>query len=196
MAEVSFTGADAAQAAKIYIALEKEFPKASKAAIDAMVQEILEKYKEIAEFRKKAGLPPFDGEDSNSGAVASVLIGKKSFFGVNTTFQKTPEAKRRYRKKLYEKLKDFFPNAKNWAQVRFLTHAEVHALLRAKRYLHKRKSEMPKEVIMVVDKKTCRFCQNYLPHVMKLFGIKRMIIFCEGEVIIIPTTEKQKEKLK
>ncbi len=55
---------------------------------------------------------------------------------------------------------------------------------------------MPEEIIMIVDKETCQWCQNDLPYVMKLLGIKKMIIFCEGKVIIIPTTEKQKEKLK
>ncbi len=52
-----------------------------------MVEDILEKYKEIEGFRKKAGLPPFDGT-KNSGAISMIQIGKKNSLVLILVFRK------------------------------------------------------------------------------------------------------------
>ena len=139
-----------------------------------------EPYNEIARFRQKAGLPPFDNS-KKAGAVARIEINGKVTYGINSGFQKTTKAKQLHRKEIFDTaLKEDFPWASNWSQVESLKHAEAHALLRAAR-----KGKLPKSVTMYVDKTTCSWCQQQLPALMKHLGIEELIIYSGGSTIPI-----------
>ena len=135
---------------------------------------------EIARFRKKAGLPIFDGSKS-AGAVARVVVDGQQYFGVNTghqprigsvPFRATGSPKRLYRLDAFEAVKGSFPWARSWADVEFLKHAEAHALLRAARG-----RSLPRRLTLHVDKITCGWCENQLAPLLRNLGVEELTIY-------------------
>ena len=59
-------------------------------------------------------------------------------------------------------------------QVRALTHAEAHSLMRA----YERLGSLPKEVTLHVDRLTCNFCagRNGLEQLRQFFGIEKLTV--------------------
>jgi hypothetical protein len=124
----------------------------------------------IASFRTKAGLPDFQADRPNTGAVARIVVGPRAYYGINTGFQATGEPKRVLRRDAFETLKEDFPWAKNWAWVEFLKHAEALALLRAAR-----SGKLPRRLVMHVDRKLCGWCRSQLPHLMRKLEVEEIV---------------------
>jgi deoxycytidylate deaminase len=59
----------------------------------------------------------------------------------------------------------------------FLRHAEADSLYAA---FTKNDDQLPKTVVMYVEKPTCPFCKKGLPLLMQALGVEKLVIYQEG----------------
>lgn len=130
----------------------------------------------IAEFRQRAGLPPFDPNIEGTGTVAMVIVGGQEFFGVNSGF--SPESLT-LRKETLDRI-HAHGHGDNIStllhRVRELKHAEAHALMLAYSQL----GDLHGTVVIHVDRTTCSLCSSPTSAVaalQRLYGIDELLIF-------------------
>ncbi|MCI9080098.1 MAG: hypothetical protein HFH68_14515 [Lachnospiraceae bacterium] len=152
-------------------------------------EDIIEGYKKIESFRKKAGLKAYS-EDSGD-TVAYVVINRKTYFGVNSTITKESHAASIELRRKWLKEIEWVPPKKKIPKhlgcAQSLTHAEAHSLIRA----YERQGTLPEKVTMYVDRKTCNICRGELPALLKRIGVKELKVFSGNsrKPIIIKATE-------
>jgi deoxycytidylate deaminase len=135
-------------------------------------------YDEIKKFREQSGLQPYSDESGDT--VAMVEIEGQKFFGVNSSITKeSQEATKELRQKWFKKV-NWVPPKKNvpkhLGHVQSLTHAESHSLIVA----YEKLGKLPKNMTMVVDRKTCNMCKGEMPALLKHIGVEELKILCGG----------------
>ncbi|WP_306345722.1 deaminase [Vibrio spartinae] len=136
-------------------------------------------YNVISSFRKKAGLQPYSSTSGDT--VAFIEINGKKFFGVNSQITKTSQVSQKALREKWMKEVEWVPPKKNkpkhLGQVQSLTHGESHSLIRAYERLG---NQLPKELSMYVDRKTCNMCRGEMPALLKRLGVDKLNIYSGG----------------
>jgi len=142
---------------------------------------IAENLDEIANFRKRNNLPEYKASDAQTGTVARVSLQEKTFYGVNSGFNRLYTLSLEERRALFNTLKQkgklidlkTGQQLSNLSEAQFLSHAEAEALIKAK----KAGIVFPKEIDLFVDRPTCPNCKSYLKDLMNEYGIDKMNIY-------------------
>jgi hypothetical protein len=145
--------------------------------------------KELIDLERKQDLS--HTHQIRGDTVASVTIGGKTYFGVNSTITKeSHKATRALREKWLKEVEWVPPkknNPKHLGHAQSLTHAESHSLIRA----FEKQGSLPKKVTMHVDRKTCNICRGELPSLLKRLGVDELEVYNGGitKPIIIKATK-------
>jgi deoxycytidylate deaminase len=83
--------------------------------------------------------------------------------------------------------KYFVPPRNHLGRMRFMNHAEAHALIAA----HEMLGTLPSKVTIYVDRITCPFCRNELKYLLKELQIEELKIVnsLTDEILILNPTK-------
>ena len=135
----------------------------------------LKGFEGIKKYREEKKLPEFKADVSETGTVASVEIEGKTYFGLSSRL--SPESLPLRRKWFDIINKKLVPPREHLGRLRFLNHAEPHALMN----IYEKTKVLPKKVTLYVDRETCRFCKNELYLLMREIGVEELEIYNLGK---------------
>jgi hypothetical protein len=122
---------------------------------------------DMARFRLRAGLAPDD-------TVAMVRVNGRRYFGVNSSAQarEALALRREFLIRIQQELGELQGRPLN--RVQALLHAEANSLMRAS----VRVPELPKSLLLSVDRRICNFCvgKKGLPLMMRLLDVEELTI--------------------
>ncbi len=130
---------------------------------------------------------PKRGDGKGTVAIVEGEGGARTAVGLNSSL--VSEASKRLGRDAFPQMKanGLLGKAKAFGQGegQVLTHAEAHALLRAKEL-----GRLGRVVRLFVDRETCANCRKYLPDLMKHLGIEKLtIIMKNGKTLELSPTE-------
>lgn len=141
---------------------------------------------DIANYRQELRLPEYKWIPGETGTVAVTEINGRKFYGHNTTLERSylGTDNRALREAALKDLQDAGEltgyKYGNW-NVRFLTHAETEALIKAENELGSLEGE---EITLHVDRPSCDNCLENLPKLVKIYGIEELrIVDSTGKVV-------------
>ena len=141
-------------------------------------------YDSISNFRKKAKLQPYNLDSGDT--VALIEINGNKYFGVNSQITNESQlAQKPLREKWLNEVEWVPPKKKrpkHLGQAQSLTHGESHSLIRA---YERNNGQLPKEINMYVDRKTCNICRGEMPALLKRLGVERLNIYSGGSSLPI-----------
>ncbi len=138
---------------------------------DQIIQEGMGQIADVRRNIEEAGGTVSDRE-GGTGTVSVVEANGQVFFGLNGDNYPSDSHERSYTQQFQ---KDNFKLKKG--QNQFLYHAEAQSLLRLAEALG---DQIPAELVLHVDRKTCGQCRKFLPRLAAKLGIRRLTIIVAG----------------
>jgi hypothetical protein len=144
--------------------------------------------REIANYRQQTGMPAYQWRPGETGTVAYVEVGGRRFYGHNTGLERKylNTDNRALREAALAEIQNKTGQLKNFKygdwDVRFLTHAEAEALVKA----HAQFGRLPERMTLYVDRITCNNCEESLPLLVEAYGVKELrIVDAKGKQLVI-----------
>ena len=144
--------------------------------------------REIANYRQQTGMPAYQWRPGETGTVAYVEVGGQRFYGHNTGLERKylNTDNRALREAALEEIQNKTGQLKGFKygdwDVRFLTHAEAEALIKA----HAQFGRLPERMTLYVDRITCNNCEESLPLLVEAYGVKELrIVDAKGKQLVI-----------